>query len=178
MTAKLNVVIRKLSELTIIKTHLLLLGSHAQAETGDKVHQEQDDTGQNKGVGETGNTVGKLVSELNVVLVEPAAIDLAETIEVCDVVTRIIYQYKSKVFGFIYKNGYSRSEETGQQVANNTTNGVLSKDIEAFVNVDPELDLGGQIASNSSDNTKDHSSPCGNETGGGRDCNKSLHNQG
>lgn len=88
MTAKLNVVIRKLSELTIIETHFLLLSSHAQAEAGYKVHEEQNDAGQNKGIGETGNTVGQLVSELNVVLVEPAAIDLAETIEVRDVVTR------------------------------------------------------------------------------------------
>lgn len=70
--------------------------------------------------------------------------------------------------------GYSRSKETGQQVANNTTNGVLSKDIKALVNVDPELDLGSQVASNASDNTKDHSSPGRNETGSRSDGNKSL----
>lgn len=51
---------------------------------------------------------------------------------------------------------------------------MLGKDIKALVNVDPELDLGSQVASNTSDNTKDDSSPGGNETGSRSDGNKSL----
>lgn len=69
---------------------------------------------------------------------------------------------------------HSRSKETGQQVADNTTNGVLSKDIEAIIDSDPELDLGGQIASNTSNNAEDYSRPCGNVTGSRRNSNKSL----
>lgn len=87
---KLNVVVGKLAELGVIKTKLLLLGSDTQAEARDEVHEEQDDAGHAERVGETGNTVGQLVAELDPVVVKPATGDLAEAIEVCNVVAIIV----------------------------------------------------------------------------------------
>jgi hypothetical protein len=61
--------------------------------------------------------------------------------------------------------GYVRSKETRQEVADNTTNGVLSEHIEAFVNADQELDLGAEVASDRANNAEDDSGPRRNETG-------------
>lgn len=67
-----------------------------------------------------------------------------------------------------------RSEETGQQVADDTTNSVLGKDIEAIVNADPELELGGQVAHNTANNTEDDRRPSGNVAGRWRNSNQAL----
>lgn len=88
MAAKLDVVVRKLSKLAIIETHLLLLGRDTQAEARNEVHEEENDASHDEGVGKSSNTVGELVSELDVVLVEPTAGDDAEAVEVRNVVAK------------------------------------------------------------------------------------------
>lgn len=86
-TLELDIVVRELAELGIVETHLLFLGGGAQAQAGNEVHQEEDDAGHDEGVGEAGDAVGELVAELDVIVVEPAARDLGEAVEVGDVVT-------------------------------------------------------------------------------------------
>lgn len=71
-----------------------------------------------------------------------------------------------------------RSEETGQQVANDTTNTVDGKDIESLVNAHEELKLGGEVAADATNNTEDNRSPRGNETGTGGDSNQSSDGAG
>lgn len=70
--------------------------------------------------------------------------------------------------------GNLRSEETGQQVSNDTTDGVLSEDIEGVINADPELDLRGQIAADATNDAEDDRCPRGNETGSRCDGNETL----
>lgn len=87
MAAELDVVVGELAHLAVVQAQLLLLGRHAQAQAGDEVQEEQDDAGHDEGVGEAGDAVGELVAELDPVVVEPAAGDLGEAVEVGNVVT-------------------------------------------------------------------------------------------
>ena len=75
VAAELDVVVGELAELAVVETELLLGGADAQAETGHQVHQEQDDTGEDEGVGEPGNRVGELIAQLDVVLVDPSTLN-------------------------------------------------------------------------------------------------------
>lgn len=87
VAAELDVVVGELAQLGVVEARLLVLGRGAQAEAWDEVHDEEDDARDAEGVGESGDAVGELVRELDVVAVQPAAVDLGEAIEVCDVVT-------------------------------------------------------------------------------------------
>lgn len=87
MASKLNVIVGELAELGIIETKLLLLGRDTERETRDKVHEKQDDAGDDERVRETGNAVSELVAELDVVLVDPAAGNLGGAVEVSNVIT-------------------------------------------------------------------------------------------
>lgn len=89
VTAQLDVVVGELAQLGVVEARLLLLGGGAQAQAGDEVHDEEDQAGDAEGVGEAGDAVRELVRELDVVVVEPAAVDLGEAVEVCDVVTAV-----------------------------------------------------------------------------------------
>lgn len=87
VAAELDVVVGKLAHLAVVQAHLLLLGRHAQAQPGHEVHEEQDDAGQDERVRKAGHAVGELVAQLDPIVVEPAAGDLGETVEVGNVVT-------------------------------------------------------------------------------------------
>lgn len=86
MAAELDIVVRKLAHLGVVQAHFLLLGRHAQAQAGDQVQQEQDDARHNERVREAGHAVSELVAELDPVVVEPAAGDLGEAVEMGNVV--------------------------------------------------------------------------------------------
>lgn len=86
VASNLDVVVGKLANLGIINAHNLILLGSTQAESGDHVHNEQDNAGSEERVGKTGEGVGKLVAQLNVVVVDPAAGDLGGAIEVRNVV--------------------------------------------------------------------------------------------
>lgn len=172
MTAELNVIVRELSELTIVETKLLLLGRYTQAEARDEVHEEEDETRHEEGIREARNAVSNLVSELDVVAVEPATGDHAEAVEVRDVVTEYVCQYCGE--GTRFADEYSRCKQASQQVTDDATHGMLGEDVQAIVNANPELDLCCQIADNGPNNTKYHCSPCGDKSRSRRDSNKSL----
>lgn len=87
MTTELNIIVCKLAQLGIIEANVLLLSRGAQRQTRDKVHQEEDDTSHDKGVRESGDTVGKLVTELDVIVVQPASGDNGSAVEMGNVIT-------------------------------------------------------------------------------------------
>jgi len=88
------------------------------------------------------------------VLIDPATVDLGSPIQVGNVIG---------------------SEETCQKISNQTANTVNGENIKSIVDVKQELELGGIIASNASDNAEDHSSPGGNETTARSDGDKSSN---
>lgn len=77
----LDVVVGELAKLGVVETQLLVLGADAEGETGDKVHDEQNDAGHDEAVGETGDAIGQLVSKLNPVSIDPATLDDRGTVE-------------------------------------------------------------------------------------------------
>jgi hypothetical protein len=87
LAAQLYVVVGELAELGIVQAGGLVVLGGAEGETWDQVHEEQDQASTDEGVGETRNGIGELVSELDVVLVEPSTGNNAETIEMCYVIT-------------------------------------------------------------------------------------------
>jgi len=52
-----------------------------------------------------------------------------------------------------------RGEESGEDVSNDSTDAVLGEDIESIIDSDDEFQLGGIVASSSTNNTVDDSSP-------------------
>lgn len=66
-----------------------------------------------------------------------------------------------------------RSKDTSQQVSNNTTNTMDCEDIESFIDVENELQLGCKVACNATNNTEDDSGPRSDETGARSDGNQS-----
>lgn len=72
MPRQLNVIVRKLAELAVVHTNFFVLGADAEGETGDEVHEEEDDAGECKGPAEGGADAGELVAELDPVVLDPA----------------------------------------------------------------------------------------------------------
>lgn len=83
----LDIIIRELPQLMVIDANDFCFLGSTEREARDQVHDEEDDAGAKKGVGEAGDGVGELIAELNVVAVEPAAGYLGEAVQVGDVVT-------------------------------------------------------------------------------------------
>jgi hypothetical protein len=90
MTGDLDIVVGKLPELAIVEANLLFFGTGTQRQAGDQVHEEQYDTGHDEGVREPGDTVGQLIAELDVVLVDPAAGDLGKAVKASDIITVLV----------------------------------------------------------------------------------------
>jgi hypothetical protein len=65
-----------------------------------------------------------------------------------------------------------RSEDTGAEVADDTANAVDSKDIEGLINTNEELELGGEVAADTTNNADDQSTPGSDETSTRGDGNK------
>lgn len=134
----LDVVICKLSNLGIVNTHDLILLGRSKAETRNEVDNEENDAGADERVGKTADGVGQLVSELDVVLVEPSSRNDGSAVKVRNVVS---------------------SKETSKEVPDETTNTVNSINIKSIINAHDVLELGTVVASSSTDDTKDHGGP-------------------
>lgn len=65
----------KLANLGIVNSHHFTLLRRPETEARNQIDKEENDTAPEKRVCETGNRIGKLVSELDVVVVKPAAIN-------------------------------------------------------------------------------------------------------
>ena len=78
---QLDVVVRKLAELAVVQTELLLLGCHAQGQAGDEVHEEEQEAGEDEGPEEDGAGAGELVAELDPVVLDPADLVVRAAVE-------------------------------------------------------------------------------------------------
>lgn len=124
LARQLDVVVGELSDLGIVNAQDLGLLAGAQRQAGDQVHQEQDDAGHDEAVRHAGHGVGQLVAQLDPVVVQPAAGDRREAVEMGDVVG---------------------CEEGGQDVADEAADGVFGEDVEGVVDAQEELELRGVV---------------------------------
>lgn len=157
VTRQLDVVIREFADLGIVDAHNFVFFRRAEGEAGNEVDGEEDDARADEGVGEARDGVSKLVGNLDPVAVEPATGDLGETVEMRNVVG---------------------SEESSEQVADQTANSVHGEDIESVIDFEKVLELGSVVAADTADNTEDNSRPGGNETGTRRDGNETGDDAG
>jgi hypothetical protein len=157
LTGELDVIVREFADFRIVDTENLGLFACAEGETGDEVHDEEDDAGTAEGVDTTGDGVSELVAELDPVVVEPSTRDLSEAVQMRYVVC---------------------GEESREDVADETTDGMLGEDVESIVDAEDELELGGVVGTGGSDDTVDDSGPCGNETGSRSDGYKTGDDSG
>lgn len=174
----LDIIVRELAELVIIKTNLLLVLVDTERKTGNEVEEEEDDAGHDEGVGEAGDAVGELVGELDVVVVDPATVNDGGTVQSGDVVT-VMKVSGGFLEGDMGRRGKDiRSKDTSQQVTDNTANTVLSKHIERLIDAEHELELGSKVAADTADNTKDESRPRGHITRSRGDGDKTSNGTG
>lgn len=124
LARQLYVVVRELANLRIVDTEDLGLLGSAQREAGDQVHDEEDQAGAAERVDTAADGIRELVAELDPVAVEPATGDDAEAVEMCYVVC---------------------GEEGSEDVADQTTDGVLGEDIERIIDAEDELELGSVL---------------------------------
>ena len=66
-------------------------------------------------------------------------------------------------------------KRTGKQVANGTTDSVEGEDIKRVINSNDELQFGGVVGGDSTDNTVDDGGPGSNITGAGSDGNETSN---
>lgn len=152
---QLNIVIRELANLGVVNTQNLRFFGGAKAQSGDQVHDEEDETGAEEGVGEAGAGVGDLVAELDPVPVEPAAGDGGHAVEVRYVVCR---------------------EEAGEDIPDEASNSVLREDVEGIVNTKDELQLRRVVGSRGAQDAVDDGRPRGDVTTPRRNRDQPGHN--
>lgn len=68
-----------------------------------------------------------------------------------------------------------RGKDASQEITNNTADTVLSEDIEALINSKNKLELGGKVAADAADETKDKSRPGGDVTSTGGNGNETSN---
>lgn len=73
---KLDIVVCELANLRIVNAQNLGILSRAKAESRDQVHDEEDKAGAAERVKAATKRVSELVSHLNPMLIEPAAVDV------------------------------------------------------------------------------------------------------
>lgn len=126
------------SDLSEIDTQRLVLLARSEVAARDAVDGEQQDERNHKRPTETGSRVGKLITKLNPVLVDPTTRDRSGTVK-----------RRNAVVG----------KDTSKQVAHNTTNTVSSKDVESIIVTEKVLETSGKVASRTTEHAKGNS--CG-----------------
>lgn len=76
----------KFTNLSIVNAHDLVFLGSTQAQTRNEVENEQDNACPEERISEARDGISKLVAQLNVVVVDPAARDLGRAIQVGNVV--------------------------------------------------------------------------------------------
>ena len=162
----LNKVVCEFTDLGFVDTHDLGFLACAERETGDQVHEEKNDAGHAEGVTETSDAIAQLVRELDVVLVEPSAGNDSDTVKCRNVIC-------------CEKTAKQLARETKriirEKIADHSANTVDSEDIEGIIDADEELEFGGIIARECTDDTKDDSRPGRDVTGGGGNGNETCN---
>jgi len=153
VTADLNVIVSKFAELVVVHSEKLSFFRSAEVKTGDLVDDEGENGADNESVGSAGDNIGHLHVQLFVVVLDPSSGE------------------ESSV-DTIKANNVAGSENAIEEKTDHSGDTVLSEHVESVINLDPELDLGGKIAYDTSHDTKDNAGPWGNETGGGGGSNE------
>lgn len=78
----------ELSDFGIVNAHDLIFLARAKVESGNEVDDKQDNAASAEGVSEARDRVCQLVRKLDVVFIDPASVNLGETIQVRNVITR------------------------------------------------------------------------------------------
>lgn len=81
LASQLNIIVSKLSELCIIHAQCLFILRCSETESRNEVHEEENDTGAEERISEARHAVCELVGELDPVMVEPTAGNLAKAVE-------------------------------------------------------------------------------------------------
>lgn len=104
-----DIIVRVLAHLRLVDTDQFGLLARAKSEipAREEMHRPQNDRGDDEGIGETGDRVGELVAQLDVVVIDPATWD----------------------DGSIQSSNGGLGEEAGEEVTNDTTNSVRGKDL-------------------------------------------------
>ena len=158
LACKLNIVVRKLANLNVVDAQSLLFLCSTQTERRQELANEvecaEDQTCADERVCTSSEGIGELVAELDPVVVEPTTGDDRVAVEVSNVVTKTC-QRRSANPQWVYL----RSKECSQNIADEATNTVDSKDVESIITAKEVLQLGGVVAGNTSNCTKDNSCP-------------------
>ena len=145
----------KFSEFSIIDTEDLSLFAGTKRKSRNQIHNEQNDAGNKEGVRKSSHGIGNLITELNPVAINPtkrlAVVDDVASVQILDV-----------------RGG----EESGEDVAGETSNGVNGENIQSIVDTNKELELRGIIARSGADDAEDYRGPHRNVTGPRGDANK------
>ena len=149
LTRQLNIIISELSDLSIIDAFDFCLFAAAQMETGNDVDDEEDGARSEEGVEAAGNGISDLVAELLPVVVEESSLDYGVAIKMCYVVG---------------------GEESGEDVADQSSNGVDREDVKGVINFEEELELRSIVGTGGSYNTIDDRCPSRHETRPRSDC--------
>lgn len=144
-------VVRQLTNLTSIKTPNFSLGIHTERKTGNLVHNEEDQVGDGEGITHASETISNLMTDLNPVLIEPATRNDGNAIESSNV---------------------GLGENTGKNVTNETTNAMDGEDIKSIIIIEGVLQLAGEVANDTTDDTKCNRSGGANITRSGSDGNQ------
>jgi len=136
---KTHIVVCELAHFSIIDTDDLgfFVAAETEVAAREVVHEPENDSGHNEGVGQARNRIGELVTQLDPMMVQPPAWDDSESIEAGDT---------------------SLGKEGSQDVANNTADSMRSEDIESIVIMENKLDLSSKIANSASGHTEKNGS--------------------
>jgi hypothetical protein len=140
LARKLDIVVCKLADLSVVDAENLSLLGRAKGKTRDHIHDKEDETCANEGIGATSERVSQLVRELHPVVIEPTTLDAGNAVETGDVVC---------------------SKESGENVADKAADAVDGENVEGVVNAEDELQLGSVIGKRGTKNTIDDSGPDG-----------------
>jgi len=160
VTADLHVVVGELAELVIVHTEELSLLRCAEVKTRDVVDAVGDQSADDERVGSARDDVGDLLVQRREVAAEETTArrrDLRAATETDDVVG---------------------AEEGVEKKTPHASDTVLSEHIHRVIDLDPVLDLSGEVGNNASGDAEDDGSPGSEETGGRGGSDKARNETG
>lgn len=133
----------KFADLCIVDAQNFGFFTRTQVETGDQIHDEQDETRPDERVRPSGKRIRKLVSDLDPVLVEPSSVNLGDPVQTRNVV---------------------RSEEGRADVSNKTTHAVDRENVEGVVDTEDKFQFRGIVGEAGTQRAKGQGCPDWNVT--------------
>lgn len=146
-----------LTDLSQIDTEQLVVLASPEVATRNTVDSKQEDHGEDERPTHTRERVGKLVTKLNPVMVDPTTTDRGDAVKV----------------------GHTRiGKESSKDVADKTTNTVRSKDIKSVIVAKNVLEASGKVACGTTDDTESQGRGGSNVTGSRCDSNQTRNGTG